>query len=170
MFSLLATTHDPENRFQKLDEIHRRRLDHWNCHTDSLTFVARPHHYHLALVMINNVTNDSLVDELFYGQLPSNFAGQKLWVYSFSCEIVLFCHSDGCNKVKKAHYWTKEPLSKFEFGGWETVIRTAEAKTRSWFPSMDQGIGPLCSWSSVPAKLSEKVHSTPITVVPCGCR
>ena len=39
----------------------------------------------------------------------------------------IFCHSDGCKKVKKTHYWTKEPLSKFEFGGEETVIKTAES-------------------------------------------
>ena len=42
----------------------------------------------------------------------------------------IFCHSDRCKKVKKAHYWTKEPLSKFEFGGGETVIRTTEAKNK----------------------------------------
>ena len=39
----------------------------------------------------------------------------------------IFCHSDGCKKVKKTYYWTIEPLSKFEFGGGETVIKTAEA-------------------------------------------
>ena len=38
----------------------------------------------------------------------------------------IFCHSDGCRKVKKAHYWTIDPPSKFEFGGGETVIKTAE--------------------------------------------
>ena len=42
----------------------------------------------------------------------------------------IFCRSDRCKKVKKAHYWTKEPLSKSEFGGGETVIRTAEAKNK----------------------------------------
>ena len=42
----------------------------------------------------------------------------------------IFCHSDGCRKVKKAHYWTIEPLSKFEFGGGETGIKTAEAKNK----------------------------------------
>ena len=42
----------------------------------------------------------------------------------------IFCHSDRCKKVKKAHYWTKETLSKFEFSGGETVIRTAEAKNK----------------------------------------
>ena len=59
-FSLLANTHDPENRFTKLNGIHRSRLSHWNCHTDSLTFVARSHYCHQALAMINNATNDSL--------------------------------------------------------------------------------------------------------------
>ena len=61
-FSLLANTHDPQNRFQKLNEIHRRRLSHWNCHTDLLTFVAKSHHCHQALAMINNATNDSLAN------------------------------------------------------------------------------------------------------------
>ena len=45
------------------------------------------------------------------------------------------CHSDRCKKVKKAYYWTIEPLSKFEFGGGETVIKTAESKNKfmiSW--------------------------------------
>ena len=40
----------------------------------------------------------------------------------------IFCHSDRCKKIKKAQFWTKEPLSKYEFGGRETVIRTAEAE------------------------------------------
>ena len=39
----------------------------------------------------------------------------------------IFCHSDGCKKVKKTYYSKIEPLSKFEFGGGETVIKTAEA-------------------------------------------
>ena len=59
-FSLLANTHDPKNRFQKLNEIHMRIFSHWNCHTHSLTFVARSHHCHQAFAMINNATNDSL--------------------------------------------------------------------------------------------------------------
>ena len=42
----------------------------------------------------------------------------------------IFCHSDGCRKVKKAYYWTTEHLSKFEFGGGEPVIKTAEAKNK----------------------------------------
>ena len=138
MFSLLATTHDPENRFQKLNEIHRRRLSNWNRHTDSLTFVARSHQCQQALAMINNATIDSLVDWIILWALTIQFCWSKYWGYSFSCEMVIewqiyvrpdciLCHSDGCKKVKKVHYWTKEPLSKFEFGGGETVIRTAEA-------------------------------------------
>ena len=61
-FSLLANTHDPENRFQKLNKIHRRRLSWWNRHTDSLTFVDISHHCHQTLTMVNNATNDSLVN------------------------------------------------------------------------------------------------------------
>ena len=61
-FSLLANTHDPKNRFQKLNEIHRRRFSHWNYHTDLLTFVARSHHSHQALAIINDATNDSLAN------------------------------------------------------------------------------------------------------------
>ena len=60
--SLLVNTHDPKNRFQKLNEIHRRRFSHWNCHTDLLTFAARSHHCHQAFAMINNATNDSLAN------------------------------------------------------------------------------------------------------------
>ena len=141
MFSLLATTHDPENRFQKLNEIHRRRLSNWNRHTDSLTFVASSHHCHQALVMINNATNDSLVDWIILWALTIQFCWSKHWSYSFSCEMVfewqiyvwpdcIICHSDGCKTVKKVNYWTKEPLSKFEFGDRETVIKTAEAKNK----------------------------------------
>ena len=67
MYSLLANTHDPDNRFQKLNEIHRRRLSLWNWHTDSITFVARSHHcHHRALAMINNATNDSLANWILW--------------------------------------------------------------------------------------------------------
>ena len=69
--------------------------------------------------------------ELFYGYLLIQFWWSKHWGYSFSCEMVvewqsnpycIFCHSNGCKKVKKAHYWPIEPLSKFEFGGGETAF------------------------------------------------
>ena len=46
----------------------------------------------------------------------------------------IFCHSDGCKNVKKAHYWTIEPLSKFGFGGEETVTKTAESKNKIMIP------------------------------------
>ena len=147
MFSLLATTHDPENRFQKLNEIHRRRLHHWNCHTDSLTFVARSHHCHQALAMINNVTNDSLV----------------YWIILWTLTIQ-FCWS------KESTLLDKRAPIRIWIWWWRNYSELQRPETRSWFPSTDQGIGPLCSWSSVPAKLSEKVHSTPITLVQCGCR
>ena len=136
MFSLLSTTHEPDRIFQQLKEIHRRRLSHWNCHTESLTYVARSHHGHQALAVINNTTYDSLKIELFHGHLLIQFCLSKHWGYSFRCEMVIewqymsnpdhiFCHSDGCKKVKKGNYWTK-----FEFGGGDTVIRTAEAKNK----------------------------------------
>ena len=76
-FSLLANTHDPENRFQKLNEIHRRRLSQWNCHTDSLTFVAKSHHCHQALAMINNATNDSLANWIV------------LWTFTYPVPLVM---------------------------------------------------------------------------------
>ena len=63
----------------------------------------------------------------------------------------IFCYSDRCKKVKRAHHWTIEPLSKFEFGGGETVMRTTEAKNKIM-------IEPSGLWSPVPPKLSEKVH------------
>ena len=89
MFSLLATTHDPENRFRKLNEIHRRRLSNWNHHTDSLTFVASSHHCHQALAMINIATNDSLVDWIILWALTIQFCWSKHWGYSFICELSL---------------------------------------------------------------------------------
>ena len=62
----------------------------------------------------------------------SNEATQSAVKWSLSDRFMsnpnrICCHSDGCKKTKKAHYWTIEPLSKFEFGGGETVIKTAEA-------------------------------------------
>ena len=136
-FSLLANTHDPENRFQKLNEIYRRKFSHWNCYTDSLTFLARSHHCHQALPMIDNATNDSLAN-CFMDTYLSSSAGQDteathsvakcpLSNRFMSNPDCIFCHSDGCKKVKKTYYWTIESLSKFEFGGGETVIKTAEA-------------------------------------------
>ena len=61
-FLFLANAHDPENRFQKLNEIHRSRFSHSNCHTDLLTFVARSYHCRQALAMINNATKDLLAN------------------------------------------------------------------------------------------------------------
>ena len=63
-FSLLANTHDPENRSQKLNDIHMRRLINLNRHTDSLISVARSHHCYQVLAVINNATNDSLVNSI----------------------------------------------------------------------------------------------------------
>ena len=79
--------------------------------------------------------------ELLYGYLLIQFWWSKHWGYLFSCEIAVewqiyvstqlhFCHPDGCKKVKKAHYLTIEPLSIFDFGGEETVIKTAESKNK----------------------------------------
>ena len=121
--------------------------------------------------MINNATNYSLANWIVYGYLSIS-AGQSTeatrsvakWSLSdrfMSNPYCIFCRSDGCKKAKKAHYWTLEPLSEFEFGGGETVIKIAESKNKSWFPSMDQGIGHLWLWSKVPPNFSEKVHRTP---------
>ena len=131
-FSLLTNTNDPENRFQKLNGIHRSRLSHWNCHTDSLTFVARSHFCHQTLAMINNATNDSGKLNCVMDTYLSSFAGQGSAKWSLSDRIMsnpdcIFCHSNGCKKVKKTYYWTIEPLSKLEYGGGETIIKTAEA-------------------------------------------
>ena len=77
----------------------------------------------------------------FMDTYPPNSAGQSTeathpaakwslsdrFMFNTNC---IFCQSDRCEKVKKAHHWTKEPLSEFEFGGGETVIRTAEAKNK----------------------------------------
>ena len=90
--------------------------------------------------------------ELFYEHLHIIFCWSKHWGYSFSCEMAvewqiylqpdcIFCHSDGCKKVKKAYYWTIKPLSKLEFGGGEIVIKTVEAKNKiiiSFYGSRDR--------------------------------
>ena len=89
--------------------------------------------------------------ELFYGYVLIQFCWSKHWGYSFSCEMavewqiyvrpLLHFLSLGCKKVKKAQYWTIEPLSKFEFGGGETVIKTAESKHKimiSFYGSRDR--------------------------------
>ena len=90
--------------------------------------------------------------ELFYGYLLIQFCWSKHWGYSFSCEMVVewqiyvqpllhFFHSDGCKKGKMAYYWTIKHLSQFEFGGEETVIKTAESKNKimiSFYGSRDR--------------------------------
>ena len=65
------------------------------------------------------------------GQIPEATHSVAKWSLSdrfMSNPYCIFCHSDGCKKVKKAHYWTIEPLSKF--GGGETVLKTAESKNK----------------------------------------
>ena len=47
--------------------------------------------------------------------------------YLFSPERI-FCGKDSRKKVKKGRNWTTEPLSKFEFGGGNTIVQTAKAK------------------------------------------
>ena len=151
MYTLLANIHDPENWFQKLNEIHKRRPNHWNWHTDShllpdpITVTSRPYLWSTMLPMIHWQI------ELFHGYL-SNSAGQSTeaihsvakWSLSdrfMSNPDCIFCHWDGCKKVKKAHYWTIKPLSKFEFDGEETVIKTAESKNKimmSFYGSRDR--------------------------------
>ena len=137
-FSLLVNTNDLENRFQKLNGIHRSRYGHWNCHTDLLTFVDRSHHCHQALAITNNATNDSLVNWIVLWTLTYpvllvkalKLLIQLVAKWSLSDRFMsncIFCHSNGCKNVKKTYYWTIEPLSKFEFGGGETVIKTTEA-------------------------------------------
>ena len=116
-FSLLADTHDPENRFQKLNEIHRRRLSHWNGHTDSLTFVAKSHHCHQALAMINNATNNSLANWTVLWT-PIQFCWSKHWGYSFSCKMVVyvqprqhFLSLRWVQESQESTFLTIEPLS-----------------------------------------------------------
>ena len=132
---LLANTHDRQNRFQKLNEIHRRRFSRWNCHTDSLTFVARSHHWHQSLTMINNATNDSLANWIVlwtltypvllvkalrlliqsqngrWVQLSLHFLSLR-WMYERQ-EIILF---DNKAPIQIWIWW------------WRIVIKTAEAK------------------------------------------
>ena len=40
----------------------------------------------------------------------------------------IFCDKKGRCKVKRKGAWTTEPLAKFEFGGGETVLKTAESE------------------------------------------
>ena len=151
MFSLLANTHDLKNKFQKLNEIHRRRPSNCNRHTDWYFCRQIP-------TLSPGISYDQQCYQWFNGfkltcfmdTYPSSSADQSnkatqsavKWSLSdrfMSNPDCIFYHSDGCKKVKKGHYWTIEPPFKFEFGGGETVIKTAEAKHKSWFPSMDQG-------------------------------
>ena len=90
-FSLQGNTHDLQNRSRKLNDMHRRILSHWNCHTDSLIFVIRSHHCHQALAMINNATNHLLANWVILGTL-SHRSGTK-WIepaiydYKFTCAL-----------------------------------------------------------------------------------
>ena len=117
-FSLLANTHDPENRFQKLNEIHRR-LSHWNWHTDS---------YHICCQIPSlspGLSYDQQCYQWFTGKLNCFMNTYLSCSAGQSTEVT---HS--CKKVKKAHYSTIKPLSRLEFGGGEIVIKTAEAKNK----------------------------------------
>ena len=69
----------PGNGFQKFNEIQRRRLSHWNRHIDSLIFVARPHHCHQSLAMINNACYQLFTAKLNYlmDTFRSSSAGQS---------------------------------------------------------------------------------------------
>ena len=177
MFSLLATTHDPENRFQKLNEIHRRRLSHWNCHTDSLTFVARSHHRHQALAMINNATNVSLVNWIVLWTLTHPILLIKAlrlliqlqnsrWVTDLCSIPTAFSviHTD-VRKSKKHIFGQKSPYPNFNVVMEKLLSKLQRLKTRSWCSSIYQWIGPLCLWSPVPPRLSEKVHNSPRIMV-----
>ena len=120
MFSCLATTHDlekiiPEVEWDTQEEIQPlelpHRLTHICCQISSLS---------------PGLSYDQQCYQWFTGKL-NRFIDTYLFMFDPDC---IFCHSDRCKKVKKAHYWTKEPLSKFEFGGEENVIRTAEVKNK----------------------------------------
>ena len=90
-FSLLGNTHDLQNRSRKLNEIHRRILSHWNCHTDSLIFVIRSHHCHQALAMINNATNHLLANWVILGTLShrsrTKWIEPAIYDYKFTCAL-----------------------------------------------------------------------------------
>ena len=167
MFSLLATTHEPDKIFQKLNDIHRRRLSHWNYHTKSLTLVARFHHCHQALAMINNATNDSLVNWIVLWTLTHPILLVKAlrlliqllygrWVTDLCMILTAFSVTQtDVRKSRKHIIGHKSPISKFEFSGGGTVIRTAEAKIKIMIFFYGSKVGPLCLWRPVPAKLSE---------------
>ena len=110
------------------------------------------------------------------GQGPEDTHSVGKWSLSdrfMSNPDCIFCHSDGCKKEKNPYYWTIEPLSKFEFGGWEIVFKTAEAKNNIMISFHGSSDRASVLWSPVPSKfskLSEKVHSTPRIMVRCGCR
>ena len=179
-YSLLANIHDPENRSQKLNEIHRREFSHWNCYTDSLAFLARFHHCHQALAMINNATNDSLANWIVLWTLTYpvllvktlRLLIQLQWPLSnrfMPNPDCMFCHSD-VRKSRKHIIWQKSAYPNLNLVVEKLYSKLQKLKTRSWFLSMDQGIGPLCLWNPVPPNLSEKVHNTPRTMAQCGCR
>ena len=148
---LLAKTHDPENRLQKLNEIHRR-LSHWNWHTDSYHICCQipslspglsydQQSYQWFTGELNGFMNTYLAYSA--GQSPEATHSVVKWPLSdrfISDPDCIFCHSDGCKKVKKAHYWTIKSPSKLGFGGREIVINIAETKNKimiSFYGSRD---------------------------------
>ena len=122
---------------ERLSHSNRHRLTHICCQIPSLS---------------PGLSYDQQCYQWFTGKLnclmenlPIQFCWWKQWGYSFNCEMAVewqicvqprlhFSHPDVCEKVKKAHYWKTEPLCKFEFGGGETVIKTAEAKNKIMIP------------------------------------
>ena len=90
--------------------------------------------------MINNATNDTLANWIvLWTHIQPCWS--KHWGYSFSCEMVVerqiyvqsrqhFLSLRWVLESQESTFWTIEPLSKFEFGGGETVIKTAEAKNK----------------------------------------
>ena len=84
----------------------------------------------------------------------------------------IFCHSDGCKKIKIAHYWTIESLSKFEFGGEDTVIKTAESKNKimiSFYGSRDRTF-VIGKQSSTKVVWNGTQHIQKKILVQWGCR
>lgn len=59
------------------------------------------------------------------GARPRRTPSTEKYIFSAEC---IFCGKASRRKIKKAGSWTTKPLSKFEYGGGDTILQTAEAK------------------------------------------
>ena len=127
--SLLANTHDPKKQIptvawdtqeeiQPLELPHR--LAHICCQIPSLSpgLSYDQQCYQWFTGKLNCFMDTYLFRAAGQGtEATHSVAKWSLSDIFMSNPHCIFCHLDGCKKVKKTYYWTIEPPSKFEFGG-----------------------------------------------------